>query len=176
VWGDQSPTPAALSHALGDALAGAAPPIDGLRIHETLNRLNERGLAAEYADLVSGFGRSGILDRERLRRLGSALDNRYVLRPGLAALDQVLGDKFEALGFKVLKTRLTTLWLRLQLWDIQTGQMLWESSGEVTVAAQLLTHDSAAVSREDIPEEAWPRMIQEDLLAGRTRSRFFLVN
>lgn len=162
----------ALSHALAQALSETSPPVHGIPAYETLNRFNERGLATAYGDMASAFARSGILDREQLQRVVSALGTRYVLQPGLAAFDEVLGDKLEALGFKLLKTRLTTLRLWLQLWDTQTGQMLWESSGEVTVAAQLLTQESAAVSLEDIAEKLWSRMIQEDLLGGRTRSQF----
>lgn len=138
-----------------------------------MNRLNDQGLAVEYGDLVSGFARSGILERERLRRIGEGLGIPYVLQPGLAEFSQVVGDKFEAMGFKLLKTRLTTLRLWLQLWDTRTGQILWES-GEVTVAAQLLTQESAAVSLEDIAQRLWLRMIQDDLLGGSTRSRFLL--
>jgi hypothetical protein len=32
------------------------------------------------------------------------------------------------------------LWL--QLWDAQTGDLLWESTGEVTVAAAVVRQDS----------------------------------
>jgi hypothetical protein len=71
----------------------------------------------------------------------------------------------------LLKTRLTTLRLWLQLWDTRTGQLLWESSGEATVAAQLLTQE-ASVSLEDIAQRLWSSIIQDDLLGGATRSRF----
>jgi hypothetical protein len=166
----------ALSHALTRALSETSPRIHGIPAYETFNRLNERGLAMAYGDMASAFVRSGILDREQLQRIAPALGTRYVLQPGLAAFDEVVGDKVEAFGFKLLKTRLTTLRLWLQLWDTQTGQMLWESSGEVTVAAQLLTQESAAVSLEDIAGKLWSGMIQEDLLGGRTRSRFLFSN
>jgi hypothetical protein len=116
-----------LSHALILALSDASPPVRGIPSHETVNVLNEQGLAAEYADLISGFVRSGILERARLQRIGSALGPRYVLLPGLAEFNQVLLDKFEAFGVKLVKNWVTTLRLWLQLWDTQTGQIL--SSG-----------------------------------------------
>jgi len=84
-----------------------------------------------------------------------------------------VADKFEFAGFKAVKTRLMTLRLWLQLWDTRTGQILWESSGEVTVAAQLLTKESAAVSLEDIAQTLWSRIIQDGLLGEVTSSRFF---
>src|SRR5262249_57130803 len=76
----------ALSHALVVALAEATPPLPAQPIPDTLNALNEQGLTAEYADLLSGFARSGVLERKRLQSLGSALRVRYVLLPGLAGL------------------------------------------------------------------------------------------
>ena len=64
-------------------------------MHETVNLINGKGLAAEYAELIAGFVRSGILERERLQRLGSTLGSRYVLLPGLADFNQILVDRFE---------------------------------------------------------------------------------
>jgi hypothetical protein len=161
----------AMSQALASALAQASPPIRAIAAYQTLSRLNEQGLASEYGDLAAGFARSGILERERLQRIGAALSAPYALQPGLAEFAQIVGDKFEVMGWKLLKTRLTTLRLWLQLWDTRTGQLLWESSGEVTVAAQLLTQE-ASVSLEDIAQRLWSSMIQHDLLGGATSSRF----
>jgi hypothetical protein len=152
-----------LSYALNDALLQMSPPMRAIPAYETLNRLNDQGLAMEYGDLVSGFARSGILERGRLRRIGEALGSPYVLQPGFAQLNEAVGDKFEVAGFKLVKTRLTTLRLWLQLWDTRRGQMLWESSGEVTVAAQLLK-GPAAVPLEDIAQKLWSRIIQDGLL------------
>jgi hypothetical protein len=82
--------------------------------------------------MISAFARSDILDRERLQRIGSALGTRYMLQPGLAEFSQSLMDRFEIVGFKLLKALVTTLR------DTQAGQMLWESAGESTVAARVL--------------------------------------
>ena len=101
---------------------------------ETLNRLTDKGLASAYADLREGFARNGILDRQRLRRIGLGLGSRYVLLPGLAQFGEEILDKFEAGGLKLFRNRVTTLRLWLQLWDSQTGHIVWESSGEATTA------------------------------------------
>jgi len=162
-----------LSHALVAALAGASPPIRAIAAHEITNALNDRGLAAEYAELLSGFARTGIMDRERLQRIGSALGFRYVLLPGLAQLDQVILDRFEIAGVKVIRTRVTVLRVWLQLWDTRTGHILWESAGDVATASDVVRHDRL-VPLEEIAEKLWRRMIQHDLLEGGTRSRSFL--
>jgi len=158
----------ALSHALDAALAQATPPLPAQPIPETLNALNQQGLAAEYAELLSGFTRTGVFERKRLQSLGSALRSRYVLVPGLAGFDEVLGDSFEISGLKIVRSRISTLRLWLQLWDTQTGRLLWESSGEARVASELLRPDRS-VPFDETAQKLWLRMIREGLLGERTR-------
>ena len=159
-----------LSHALIAALSKASPPIRGIAAHETVNILNEQGLAAEYGTLIAGFGRGGILERKPLQRIGSALSSRYVLLPGVADFNQVIVDRFAVQGLTFIRSRVTTLRLWLQLWDAQTGKILWESAGEVTVATELLRAERT-VPLDEIAQKLWLRMIQDNLLEGKTGSR-----
>src|SRR5262249_19602703 len=121
----------ALSHAPIDALSHASPPIRGIPAHEIANAINDQGFSTEYGELLSGFARTGILERERLQRIGSALGFRYLLVPGLAELNHVVLDRFEIAGIKVIRLRLTMLRVWLQLWEARTGHIVWESSGEL---------------------------------------------
>ena len=162
-----------LSHALVATLANASPPIRAVPAHEIANTLNDQGLGAEYADLLSGFARNGIMDRERLRRIGAALGARYVLLPGLAQFDQALLDRFEVAGIKVIRTRVTVLRVWLQLWDTGTGHILWESAGEMAAASNVVKQDRMAPV-DAIARRLWRRMIQDDLLEGGTGSRSLL--
>jgi len=163
----------ALSHALVAALAEASPPIRAVPSHEIANAVNDRGLASEYAELLAGFARNGIMERERLQRIGSALGSRYLLLPGLAQFDHAILDRFEITGIKVIRTRVTILRVWLQLWDMQTGHILWESAGEVATSSEVLRHDRI-VPLDDIAQKLWRRMIQHDLIEGGTGSRSLL--
>jgi hypothetical protein len=165
-----SPT---LSHALSGALAEVTPPIREIPTTETLNRLTDKGLAAEYGDLRAGFARNGMLDRQRLRRIGLGLGSQYVLLPGLAQFGEEILDKFEAGGVKLLRNRVTTLRLWLQLWDSQSGHIVWESSGEVTTVTVFLS-PKQTVALEQIAKKLLVRMIQDGLLESKTESQFIL--
>jgi hypothetical protein len=162
-----------LSHALSGALAEVTPPIREIPTDQTLNRLTDKGLATEYADLRAGFARNGILDRQRLRRIGTGLGSRYVLLPGLAQFDAEILDKYEAAGIKLLRNRVTTLRLWLQLWDSQTGHIVWESSGEVTVATVFLSAKQA-VALEQTAKKLLVRMIQDGLLESKTETQLIV--
>lgn len=164
-----------LSHALSAALSEASPPIRGIAAHETVNMLNEQGQSAQYGALIAGFGRAGILEREPLQRIGSALSSRYVLLPGLAEFNQVIIDRLSISGWNFIQSRVTTLRLWLQLWDTQTGKIVWESAGEITVATKLLRSEQT-VALDEIAQKLWLRMIQDNLLEGKTGSRFFFTS
>jgi hypothetical protein len=51
--------------------------------------------------------------------------------------------------------------------------MLWESAAEATVTTELLLKEQSTVPLSEIAENLWSRMIQNDLLGGETKSRFF---
>ena len=162
----------ALSHALVDALSHTSPPIRGIPAHEVANAINDQGLSTEYGELLLGFARTGILERERLQRIGSALGFRYLLVPGVAELNYLVLDRFEIAGIKVIRLRLTVLRVWLQLWDARTGRIIWESSGEVGTASDVIRHDRV-VPVDEFARRIWLRMIQQDLLEGGTGSRSF---
>jgi hypothetical protein len=162
-----SPT---MSHALSGALAKVTPPIREIPTDETLNRLTDEGLATEYADLRAGFVRNGMLDRQRLRRIGFGLGSRYVLLPGLAQFDETIIDKYEAAGIKLLRNRVTALRLWLQLWDSRTGHIVWESSGEITTATVFLS-PKQTVALEQVAKKLLVRMIQDGLLESKTETQ-----
>ena len=159
-----------MSHALSGALAQVVPPISEIPTHETLNRLTDAGLATEYADLRAGFARNGILDRQLLRRIGQRLGSRYVLLPGLAQFEESIIDKVEAVGIKLVRNRVTTLRLWLQLWDSKTGHMVWESSGEATTATVFLS-PKQTVALEQIAKRLLIRMVQDGLLESKTETQ-----
>jgi len=62
------------------------------------------------------------------------------------------------------------LWL--QLWDARVGQILWQSTGEITLATRLLRPERT-VALDEIARKVWLRMIQDGLLAGKTSSEVF---
>ena len=160
-----SPT---MSHALSGALAEASPPIREIPTRETLNRLTDKGLATEYADMRAGFARNGMLGSAATATTGSGLGSRYVLLPGLAQFGEETLDKFEAAGIKLVRNRVTTLRLWLQLWDTQTGHMVWESSGEGTTASVFLSPAQTVALGADRKEAAgshdpgWPAQLEDE--------------
>jgi hypothetical protein len=66
----------------------------------------------------------------------------------------------------------TTLRLWLQLWDVQSGHIVWGSAGEVTVSTVLLS-PKQAVPLEETVQKLFFDMIQDGLLRGKTKTQYY---
>jgi hypothetical protein len=150
-----------LSYALVRAFSEAQPPIRVIPTSETVSIINERdkGLASDYTQLLSGFTASGILDRKRMSEIGATLHSHYVLLPGVAEFDQTVTDRYDFAGLKLVRNRITTLRLWLQVWDANSGRLLWESTGEITAVTALLSV-KRTVPLEELARRLWLRMIR----------------
>lgn len=127
--------------------------------HEALSRINQEGLAAPYAAMVSDYLRSGILTRDVLNKVGLALNAPYVFQPSMAAFSQTMSSRFSFFGLRLFQTRVTQLRLSAQLWDTRTGEIVWEASGEATVGAEDVRE--FRLPFEEIAELLWRQILQE---------------
>lgn len=151
------------SRSLASALNQTRIPIKCLTVHDAMNRINRQSLTAEYAGMVSEYVRTGILDRGGLEKLGQALHAAFVFQPSLASFSQSVSGRFSFLGLRILQTRVTTLRLTLQLWDTRTGEIVWESSGEATLAGEDVRE--FRIPFDEIARRLWSHML-DDLFAG----------
>ena len=148
-----------VSRSLGAAFEQSGRPITVVSAHETLSLINEAGLAVEYQDMVSGYIRTGILHRPVLEKVGRAIEAKYVLQPTLATFSQSMSGRFSFFGLRLIQTRISILRLTVQLWDTCTGKIVWESSGEMTLAGEDVRE--FRIPFEDIAQRLWERMLRD---------------
>jgi len=151
------------SRSLASALTQTRIPLKSLTVQDTLNRINMEGLTREYAGIVSAYVRTGILDRVGLEKIGRALHVTYVFQPILASFSQSMSGRLSILGLRILQTRVTALRLTLQLWDTRTGEIVWESSGEATLAGEDVRE--SRIPFDEIARRLWSHML-DDLFTG----------
>lgn len=152
-----------VSRSLASALTQTRIPLKSLTVHDALNRINREGLTGEYAGMVSDYVQTGILERVGLEKIGRALHAAYVFQPTLASFSQSMSSRFSFLGLRLLQTRVTTLRLTLQLWDTRTGEIVWESSGEATLAGEDVRE--FRIPFEEIARRLWSHIL-DDLFTG----------
>jgi len=100
---------------------------------------------------------------------------RYVFQPRLASFTQTMTERWKIPGFdlRVVQTRSSVIRLSLQLWEANTGELVWVSVAEAVLANEAVTQDP--VFLEDETKVALGSVIA-DLLYGRTSSQYTPLN
>lgn len=152
-----------------------APTMKLVSPQEAASRMNRQGLASEYARMRTEYAQSNILDRDSLKKIGAALGVRYVFQPRLASFTQTLYDrwKFPALEINVLRIRVGILRLALQLWDTETGDLVWASTAEGAFQQEAVTEEP--VFLREAGRITWGSIIS-DFAQGKTASEYSPAN
>jgi len=74
-----------------------------------------------------------------------------------------MSGRLSVLGLRILQTRVTALRLTLQLWETRTGEIVWESSGEATLAGEDIRE--SRIPFDEIARRLWSHML-DDLFTG----------
>jgi hypothetical protein len=164
-----------VSNFLAEVLSKVAPGIQVIDPLESVTRINKSGLGEVYGKMHEGAMWSNILAQEPLQRLGAAVGARYVFQPRVMLFNQSMTDRWAIpiFGVRISQTRATVLRLALQLWDAETGALLWFSAAEGTMQGEAMSQDP--VYFKDVAEVTLGSMIQ-DFVSGRSASMYTPVN
>lgn len=135
------------------------PGISMVTARETLNRINSSGLTNEYGNMLQSYDITGILDKKVLTRIGEILDVKYIAQPKLSSFTERTSTRLSAFGLALVSTRETTIKISLQVWDTETGDIVWEGSGQATVAVEAMR--AKPVSFEEVAEAASRSLIKK---------------
>jgi hypothetical protein len=76
----------------------------------------------------------------------------------MAAFRQILTTRLRFFGLRIFLTRVTNLRLSLQLWDTQSGAIVWEGSGEGTMAGEDVR--DVLIPFGDIAKTLWEEILK----------------
>ncbi len=162
-----------LSHHLADILGTVAPTFKVVSPRDTASRINTRGLAPDYVRMRTDYEQSNILEATALRKLGAAVEARYVFQPRLGAFTQTMTVRFNPWDLRLVQTRSSILRLSLQLWDTRTGEPVWSSIAEASLSSEVVLQDP--VYLEDAVRIALGGVVA-DFLRGQTSSTYTPLN
>ncbi|HKC94498.1 MAG TPA: hypothetical protein VKB81_10830 [Nitrospira sp.] len=162
-----------MSHYLGQIIERVAPRWKVVGALEVRKRINQQGLAGEYNRMRAEYLPSNILESSSLRKIASTVGARYVFQPRLAALSQTMTERWKLFDFGISYTRSSIMRITLELWDAETGEVLWGSVAEATMQNEALSQDPVYV--EDIARVAFGSMLT-DFLNRRTASIYTPVH
>ena len=160
-----------LDSILAQVLKAVGPSFKVITQQEAAGLVNRNDLANEYTRMRNEALQSHVLDGGLLKKLGTAIGTRYVFQPKLIEFMQNTKDRWELppVALKVSRIRSSYMRLSLQLWDMQTGELLWTSLAEASL-------ESEAVGQDPVYFEDTARItigsIIADFINGKTASSY----
>lgn len=158
---------------LAQVLKQVAPQTKLIETRDVFTRINANGLADEYTRMRSDALHSHILSREPLKKIGAAIGARYVFQPVVATFTQTMTPRWSFADVRIMQTRSSLLRLSVQLWDTETGELLWASVAEAIVEDEGVGQQP--VYFEDAARVTLGSMVA-DFLAGKTASVYSPLN
>lgn len=165
----------ALAYYLQEILHKVAPQWKIVSPQETVARINRERLAVEYMRMKENYEQNNIFDLDSLQKIGAVIGARYVFQIRLAAFTQAMTDRWKVPAFdiRVSQTRSSDMRVVLQLWDANTGELVWGSAAETSMQNEAVSQDP--VYLEDVAR-ATLGSIMADFLNGKTASKYTPVN
>jgi hypothetical protein len=162
-----------LSYHLADILGAVAPTFKVVSPRDTASRINTRGLTPDYVRMRTDYEQSNILEATALRKLGAAVEARYVFQPRLGTFTQTMTVRWSPWDLRIVQTRSSILRLSLQLWDTRTGEPVWSSIAEASLSSEVVLQDP--VYLEDAVRITLGGVVA-DFLRGQTSSTYTPLN
>ena len=130
-------------------------------VHPNLaaNRINEAGLAQDYATMLTAYDKTNILQRDALHKIGEVVGVRYFAMPVLVNFQEDQSTRINALGFRAAKTASTTARFQLQVWDARSGRIVWEGLSDLTVAEDQILE--RPVQFEEVIRATWENLLKK---------------
>lgn len=168
-------TAAGMSQYLDQTLKTLTPTWKVVTEQEALTLINRQGLGMDYVRMRSDAEQSHLLIRQPLAKIGAALGVRYIFQPRLAAFTQTMTErwKFPGLDLRLVETRSSLLRLSLQLWEAESGELIWSSAAETIMENEALSQDP--VFLEDAVRLTFGSLVS-DFLNRRTASKYTPLN
>ena len=110
------------------------PDIRIISLPEALSAVNQAGLADEYKQMYVDYSDTGIFEKTSLRRVGEVIGVRYLVQLKLSSFSQNSKGRFSFLGLRVAQTKEANIRLFFQIWNSETGAIVWEGTEEVNYA------------------------------------------
>jgi len=120
------------------------PQLRVVSLPATLTAINGAGLGKTYRDMLEDYRATGLLERKTLSRIGELTGVRYLALLKLAGFKQESKGRWGTFGLRVLDTKVTTMRIYMQLWDAQTGAVVWEASAESVTAFDSINEDTVS--------------------------------
>jgi hypothetical protein len=110
------------------------PKIRCLTLADTINAINKAGQADEYKHMFVDYRDTGVFNRDILKKVGAATGTKFVAQIKLMNFIQGSSERLSAFGVRLLVTKSAHIRLFFQIWDTESGYIVWEAVQELQYA------------------------------------------
>lgn len=110
--------------------------ITAIRFDQVVNRCIANDETGTLETVMSSLRKDGIPDHEATLRLGELLQVDYLLVPKLVSIKVDNAGRFTFTGLTFIRTGWISIEASMQLWDVPTGELVWQSTGEGSLTAE----------------------------------------
>jgi hypothetical protein len=135
----------ALALIFAEVLKNERPTVRCVGLPETLNALNQAGLANDYKRMINDYHETGIFDRDILQKVGEATKTGYVAQLKLMTFTQGSSERFGTFGLRIVETEYSHMRLFFQIWNIRSGSIAWEGVQEMHYAVDTIADKSVTL-------------------------------
>jgi hypothetical protein len=121
----------------------AAPGSSVLSPGESIARMNAANVAELWQPLAYTYGQSGVMDRERLSRIGKALGVRRVIVPMLGYVVTNAEPQVQPFDITIAVTVWVSVYASVQVWDTERGVLEWSSTASCSVAIEVAARNGS---------------------------------
>jgi hypothetical protein len=149
------------------SLRSVAPAGTVLPSAESTARLNQQGLAGDWQALARDYATCGMLDRERLARIGKALGVRHLILPMVGYVVTNDTQQVSPFNITVAVTVSAAVYASIQVWDAEHGAIEWTSTANCAIAMEVAA--AGAYPLHQALRTCWDQMLV-DLIENRRGS------
>ena len=114
----------------------------------TMDLINNAGLTENYSRLIEDYNRSAILNKASLIKIGEAIGVEYLLYVKLLEQSRTGGVARAVLSNSIIETEEIRINIFGQVWSCVMGDVVWEGTGEISVAKK----DELTVIKQTVDE------------------------
>ena len=148
---------------IGNSMATALIELDSnlslVTPDQTANLINRADLSQDYSRMLKEHKTTGILEKKILYRVSRVLGVRYLILPNLLEYKRDSSTRISVLGVRFMRTRSSTLRVMAQIWNSQSGDLVWKGSAEVTLAGEDIREKP--ISFDEVSLLAWKALFEK---------------
>lgn len=129
------------------ALKKERPELRITDLSKTLGMINQANLENDYKKMYDGYRETGIFNKTTLKKIANLTNNQFVCQLKLGHFKSKAQGRWSILGLNVYDTESANLRLFVQIWNAQTGIIVWEAAQELTYAYDTTSEDPVTLEK-----------------------------